>query len=79
MDFHLQCRINDAPQYPVKQMTKKEMRTSEANLKLINQAVQDYLMNLDLLEGKYEDAGLNDREIAWAIGRAQFLLALEKE
>lgn len=55
------------------------MRTSEANLKLINQAVQDYLMNLDLLEGKYEDAGLNDREIAWAIGRAQFLLALEKE
>tara|TARA_B100000674_G_C37876492_1_gene932236 strand:+ start:958 stop:1140 length:183 start_codon:yes stop_codon:yes gene_type:complete len=60
-------------------MTKKEMRTSEANLKLINQAVQDYLMNLDLLEGKYEDAGLNDREIAWAIGRAQFLLALEKE
>ena len=55
------------------------MRTSQANMKLINQAVQDYLMNLDLLEGKYEDAGLNDREIAWAIGRAQFLLALDKE
>ena len=38
-------------------MTKAEMRTSEANLKLINQAVQDYLMNLDLFEGKYETAG----------------------
>ena len=55
------------------------MRSSEANLELINQAVQDYLMNLDILEGKYEDAGLNDREIAWAIGRAQFLLAVDKE
>ena len=58
---------------------KYEIRTSEAKLELINQAVNDYLMNLDMLEGKYEDAGLNDREIAWAIGRAQFLLALDKE
>ena len=55
------------------------MRTSEANYKLIQQAVTDYLMNLDILEGKYEDAGLNEREITWAIQRAQFLLALEKE
>ena len=55
------------------------MRTSKSNLELINQAVHDYLMNLDILEGKYEEAGLNDLEIAWAIGRAQFLLALDKE
>ena len=60
-------------------MKLKEMRTSEANYKLIQQAVTDYLMNLDILEGKYEDAGLNEREITWAIQRAQFLLALEKE
>lgn len=60
-------------------MNKADLRTTEANLKLVNQAVQDYLMNLDILEGKYEDAGLNDREIAWAIGRAQYLLALEKD
>ena len=55
------------------------MRTSRSSLQLINQSVQDYLMNLDILEGKYEDAGLNDREIVWAIGRAQFLLMLDKE
>lgn len=60
-------------------MNTESLRSSEANMPLINQAVQDYLMNLDLLEGKYEDAGLNDREIAWAIGRAQFLLMLDKE
>ena len=60
-------------------MKKADLRTTEANLKLVNQAVQDYLMNLDILEGKYEDAGLNDREITWAIERAKFLLAMEKE
>ena len=55
------------------------MQTSEANYELIQQAVTDYLMILYIVEGKYEDAGLNQREITWAIQRAQFLLALEKE
>ena len=60
-------------------MDKADLRTSKANLKLVNQAVEDYLMNLDILEGKYEDAGLNDREIAWDIQRDQYVLALEKD
>lgn len=60
-------------------MTKAKIKSSEANMPLIKQAITDYLMNLDILEGKYEDAGLSDREIAWAIARAQFLLMLDKE
>ena len=56
----------------------KELRTTDANYELIQKAINDYCMNLDIMSGKYEEAGLNQREIAFAIQRAQFLLNLEK-
>ena len=52
----------------------KELRTTDANYKLVQKAINDYCMNLDIMADKYEDAGLNQREIAFAIARAQHLL-----
>lgn len=56
----------------------KELRTTDANYELIKRAINDYCMNLDIMAGKYEDAGLNQREIAFAIQRAQFLLEQDR-
>ena len=57
----------------------KELRTTDANYELIKKAINDYCLNLDLMNGKYEDAGLNQREIAFAIQRAQFLLEQDRQ
>ena len=57
----------------------KELRTTDANYELVKQAISDYCMNLDIVNGKYEDAGLNQREIASAIQRAQWLLEQKHE
>lgn len=56
----------------------KELRTTDANYALIKQAINDYCLNLDIITGKYADAGLNQRELAFAIQRAQFLLEQDR-
>ena len=57
----------------------KELRTTDANYELIQKAINYFCLNLDIMAGKYEDAGLNQREFASAIQRAQWLLEQNHE